>query len=405
MEILEHKEVPFPEDLEGRLNAVFNIVNTELKSATLLALDDSPVEASEIKARVRKFVGQGHLPRSPVFGQYCHQSLYPIGAVIEETIRREGVEDIHLAYSLTEAGKRYGRPIATLALQYAVKNNLSLYQILRSTQSTGETRAPLNRIKILKLLYKRGNLREADLVEDMIQGASNIHRSLQDLKKIGFVDYDSIGETQKGKSVIVYRWIDGKNPDDVTPVNQLPTLTKKAARLLRDRGTITSLKAKEVLNALISSISGIYSALVNQGFAIREMDFHGHNVQSNVRLKERAKLFLDFESRVEEILSDRISESEVENIYLNFIGRLDFEEVIRQAVDIYKRVSPRINYHTQEETIDNVMCFLMGNPGARHHEVKRKLGYRSDKVLSSLVKSGTLRKEKVGKEARYYVNE
>lgn len=48
MEVLSHEEKPFPpvEDLEGRLNAVFNIVNTELKSATMLVLDDNPAEAS-----------------------------------------------------------------------------------------------------------------------------------------------------------------------------------------------------------------------------------------------------------------------------------------------------------------------------------------------------------------------
>ena len=54
MRVIEHRENPFPEDLEGRLNAILNVVNTELKALTLLHLDDTPRSGQEIKARVRE---------------------------------------------------------------------------------------------------------------------------------------------------------------------------------------------------------------------------------------------------------------------------------------------------------------------------------------------------------------
>ena len=140
--VVERKETPFPQDLEGRLNAVLNVINTELKSVTLLHLDDTPAEASEIKARIRETIGMGYLPIEHAFESYCHKTLFPIGTVAEEIIKRETDELVYPAYSLTEAGKRYGRPIAALALKYAVENKQSLFEILGSTISSGKTRAP-----------------------------------------------------------------------------------------------------------------------------------------------------------------------------------------------------------------------------------------------------------------------
>ena len=79
MEILEERENPFPDDLEGRLNAITNVVNTELKASALLHLDDRYVDRIEIRSRLRDTVGNGvYLPQYTVFGGYCSKSLLPL---------------------------------------------------------------------------------------------------------------------------------------------------------------------------------------------------------------------------------------------------------------------------------------------------------------------------------------
>src|SRR3989344_2149361 len=395
MEILEHKEMPFPEDLEERLNAVFNIVNTELKSATLLVLDDSPAEASEIKARVRNLIGGGYLPRGTTFDGYCHDTLFPIGAVAKETIRREEVEDVFLAYSLTEAGRRYGRPITALALQYAVDCGLSLHQVLGSTCSSGKTRAPLNRIKILKAL-SQGERRLTDLVEGVELAPSVIYNALEDLKKIGFVYYESVGEHQKGKGVITYRLLDGNR--EVKTVKQT-TLTKKALELLRDRKSITVPEAMELFDFSQSHLWSIYSGLVKQGFAIRDRGFVGRQIQSKARILDRASSLLELEARIEDILTDKVSTEEVQDIYLDFVTSPNYEERGRAAVEQYVKVSGHINSKSFEERAETIKQVLTKNPGLRTSEIGRILDYNNiNGCLSPMVKAGTLRVEKQGKE-------
>ena len=47
------EEKKFPDDLEGRMSSVLNAVNTELKTVTLLHLDDRPADGIEIRDRIR----------------------------------------------------------------------------------------------------------------------------------------------------------------------------------------------------------------------------------------------------------------------------------------------------------------------------------------------------------------
>ena len=79
------EEKKFPDDLEGRLNALTSAVNTSLKTVTLLHLDDSPVEAEEIRNRVRESAGKGYLPSRKSFESYGN-TLHDIALVAKETI-------------------------------------------------------------------------------------------------------------------------------------------------------------------------------------------------------------------------------------------------------------------------------------------------------------------------------
>jgi len=80
---LDEKE--FPDDLEGRMSSVLNAVNTELKTVTLLHLDDRPADHIEIRDRIKDTRGVGYLPKAHLFGSYGN-TLQDIALVAGITI-------------------------------------------------------------------------------------------------------------------------------------------------------------------------------------------------------------------------------------------------------------------------------------------------------------------------------
>ena len=405
---VERREFPFPCGLEDRLAAVANAINTELKSAVMIHLDDVLCEAREIRTRIRESVGEGsYLPITKTFQNYCHNTLVTIGCVVEESIRRETVESVSLAYRLSKAGERYGRPIAALALEYAAEKGMSLFQVLGSTHSTGERRAPFSRIRILEYLHKHRNVsnREVDLVCETGLGGSTILSALRDLSKIGFVEYDSAGECLGGKGVIVYHWVPGNKIEDVRMVKTYRTLTKEAAQLLKDRGSITSTEAAQCLKKNSGHFSNIYSGLVLQGFAKREKGFLGAQKLSDVRIKEEANDFLQLLGLMKEILSDRLSEQNRRQIYDDFIHGGDYQEILRSALACYVKISRNIHCKPRDDTINEIVRLLKNNPGMRPDEIMKRLGCQRTSYFSELVRKGTLRKKRNGKEVKYYVVE
>ncbi len=408
MDVNNIREFPFPRNLEDRLAAVANAINTELKSAVMINLDDVPYEASEIRARIRESVGRGlYLPGTKTFRTYCHNTLVPIGCVVEESIRRETIESVSLGHRLSEAGKRYGRPIAALALQYAAKKGMSLFQILGSTHSKGERRVPFNRIRILEYLDKRRDVsnRKVDLMHETGLGGQNILFALRDLSKIGFVEYDSAGEFLGGKSVIVYHWVQGNKIENVKMVESSRTLTKEAAQLLKESESITSIEAAQRLNNYSNLLSCIYSGLVRQGFAKREKDFIGRQKLSDVRIKDEANDFLQLLGRMKEILLDRLSEQDCQSIYDDFIHGRDYQEILCSALACYVKISRHIHYKPCNDAINEIVRLLKDNPGMRPSEMTECLGFKHISYFSGLVGKGTLRKERNGKEVKYFVAE
>lgn len=147
---LKKTEEEFPTEIKERMNAVLNVVNSELKSLTLLHLDDTSASGDVIRKRILDTVEDGYLPIPSTFEEYCHHSLLPIGMVAKEEVVRDLSSNVLVGYSLTDAGREYGKMIASFALQFACDNDISMFSILRSTKSRGLSRAPLNRVAVLR---------------------------------------------------------------------------------------------------------------------------------------------------------------------------------------------------------------------------------------------------------------
>jgi len=391
---IEEKE--FPDNLEGRLSSVLNAVNIELKTVTLLHLDDRPADRIEIRDRIRDTRGKGYLPFPNVFGSYGN-TLHNIALVAKQTIVRDDGETQVLGYSLTEAGKMYGVPIAEHVLKWVVDNNLSMYSILGVTQSSGKKRSSENRIGILEAL-STGKANEAELT-DFLGLERNLNSIVQQhlisLSKIGFIYWDSIGAKSKGFSK--YILVEGKNPKDVETVGERIILTKKIAQEMSKGQEFDCNSLSEIIgHKSVNNVSVILAGLERQGFLRRATPFHaGYNL-SNARILEPGERFL------EEVLypvKEHLSDSSV--LETDF-GERDSKYVAR-GIDIYKKVSPRINQRSFSERIQQVKSYLLKNPGSTVKEITNFIGLGGQSVKNYLKKLG-VRIEKEEHEVRYFLD-
>jgi predicted transcriptional regulator len=398
------EEKPFPDDLEGRLASVANAVNTELKTVTLLHLDDRPADRSEIKVRIRETIGMGYLPSCNVFGNYGN-TLHDIALVARETVIRDTGDIEYIGYSLTEAGKKYGVPIAASALKYVVDNDRSMFSILGQTTSHGETRAPHNRIRILENLIEKGKLRVIDLCNFLGLRQWSVQTHLRELQKIGFVNYDSVG-THRDK--ITYEWIEGKEPSDAKVVKTFNQLTKKVAKYLSDvSGKVSTHEVAEGLKIRSSDyVSKILSGLVEEGFVRRE-GWKVHEILSEIEILDEGRKFIeDWILPTRETLANGEALEDLEKIYGQFQNRNIFAENAKGAIESYIKISPGINRKSLEIRIEQIRNYLIEHPGSMTEEVAEHLGLSRNTVVRYIRK---LKNEIISKrdrnEVRYFLKD
>ncbi len=411
MEVIEHKENQFPTDKEGRLNAILNVVNTELKTITLLHLGDSPIDHHDIKRKMRETVGDGiYLPNdSRNFESYCSQTFYPIGAVAKETILRDTGDTTYFGYCLTDAGRRYGLPIAAFTLDYAVRGSRSMFTILGSTSSPlGRKRAPLSRINILKELRK-GDLRVTDLERKIGISDTSIVNGLVQLKRQKLVSFESVEEVERGTGQVCYEWMNGKRIEDVKPCYTDLILTRELALLLKERGRLTSSEAFSEFQGKrkdIRTFTNVLGYLVREGVA-NTVKWTGTRY-SDARITNAGKSVLaDYIDLVESALTDGPELNRMQRIYFTLMGdQQKLREYARIAIKLYKNSSGRINPVGKEKRNEQIVNFIRTHPGMRPVEIKDALGF-SDiaHFLTPLVKSGVLRKEKTNRDSRYFTRD
>lgn len=389
---LDEKE--FPDDLEGRMSSVLNGVNTELKTVTLLHLDDRPADHIEIRDRIRDTRGKGYLPQVYNFRGYG-ETLKDIALVTKQTIVRDDGETQVLGYSLTEAGRQYGVPIAEHVLKWVVDNGLSMYQVLGGTSSKGQTRSPKNRVEILEAL-STGETSEVELVDFSGLSQGVVQEHLKVLSKIGFVKFDSIGSKSKGFST--YKWIDGKYPEDTMAVMRCSDLTKRVAEKMSREGEQDCNSLSKMLNyKYVEKVSGILSGLERQGFVRRTTPYQMKVVLSKARILESGERFLE---EVVYPVKEHLSES--------VVLETDFEErdseYVARGIDIYKKVSPQINKISSQERIQQIRSYLSRNPGTTSREIGEEISLGVAGARLYLRQLSGVRTEREGSEIRYFLN-
>lgn len=392
---------PFPEDPDERLAAILSCVNTEPKNIVLaFCLDEDSKTSWELKEAFERYVGSGHwAPIHPAFSGYSHKTFVPVGAVEEEII--SSPYEIPVShFRLTKAGMRYAKPIAAFALRFAVEHGRSIYEYLGKTSTTGDTRSPQNRVKLLEAL-KEGNKREVDLVSSTGLGEDNVIRHILALEKLGLVEYDSANPEER---YVWYRWERGKRPTDVSAYKGRPTLTRKVAEALRRlKKANARMIAEELGLRLTNDISGVLSHFAKEGFSQRER-WTGKEFQSQATLLEDGRAFLDeFVNPTKAALEGKLGPEE----FLDFYDERKAKEYAEAAMDLYEKASPFRKAKSAEIRRYEVLDFIRGKNEIGEVPRAREIcehfwGNFVIKYLRQLVEEGKLRKEREGPAVRYY---
>jgi|GEM_PF-1897121 len=396
----EHKE--FQKNTDDRLAAILSCVNTEYKSAELgWALDNIWRTGSNIRKIIETYIYSNiGIPGEASFKDYCEWSFIPIGVVAKGKIISQGKTNPVSHYKLTDEGFKSGKPIAQFALKTSVDGGLSMYEILGVTSSPGDTRSPFNIAKMLLELEKENNLKSCDFEKkfDIISAGKH----LNNLKNIGFVDYDST--TQKTFGCTQYEWVDGKNPDDVVIFRGYKTLTKLVAIEAKKLGVFDSNILNKIIKPKYESQTGeILTDLGKQGFVKQNSKFKPTEKLSEASITPKGRKFVkDFLQPVYDALqNDDITHINEQIAIFNDpeISR----NYISKAFKLYERVCPAYKKQTPEENMYDIVKLLRSGELTRT-EMNDRLGKKiSFNYLKELHNKKIVSKRQVGNEVFYYL--
>lgn len=399
-EIEEMWREEFPEDPDGRIEAVLSSVNTEFKSVTLSeALDDRWRTKTGLKNRVERYGEEDiRIPTSTgTYRDYCKKTFIPIGGVVGAKIQKKGYGLVD-HYRLTEEGKEFAKPAAQLAIKTANDFGRSLYEILGKTASRGKSRAPYNRARILEELYERENLRRKDLGEVLELAEKNIFPSLETLSGIGFVEFESIFSEERGWAKYEYAEKEGE-PETV---REYSSLTQRVYKEMKELKVSDYREVAEELNyPYLSHISKVLSGLEEQGFLRREAKFELHEKLSEGNIKSKGEKFVeDFLYPLEEGLeSDDMSG--VRETVDPLVNSDRWKRYVRKGLELYGKISPRYKSKSKERRREQILSLLEKEGKLRPKEINEKIGVNIANYLGELREEEVVERERDGRAVYY----
>ncbi len=205
---LKKAEHEFPTDPEERfatiLSSVGNNAGKQITFLSIPSVSGTIITPWELHTAFIANSNSVWKRGSDVSQAHTEHSLIPIGMVAKKEGFKSGMQEVAVGFIQTEAGKKYGDPIAKYLLKYASEHNLSLEKILGTTASRTGSRAPYNRARVLEYLVGRKDatsIKIAQIAKDLgFQDPTTISESLTFLQNEGLVVYDSVNtENTKGK--------------------------------------------------------------------------------------------------------------------------------------------------------------------------------------------------------------
>lgn len=403
--LIDRTHENFPEDPELRLEAVLSCVNSELKQVTILMLDRQPKTAGDIRNDLSE-MATAILPTVDTFKGYCRQTLSPIGFLVSQS----PVQDLDIAaryFRLSDAGVRYGQPIAAFSLKYAVDHNMSLYSLFGATSSSGDSRGPYNAARILELLFS-GAKTIADVLEHIGVYRQSIIEHLKRLEAQGILVFDTLNCERGGDKI--YSWVDGRLPNEAAPISpRLKGLTKTVANwlCLNKEGDWKTISTALGCYERSGSICNVLVSLQEQGLA--KAPFHAVD-KSEILLLDESAPILDYIRDVRDSLRDGPKLAEMRSVFEEFSRDSEmFRNYLTRGIELYRAISPFLNWVPKKERESEVLEFIgryqgENGVGPRPSEICMSLGWTQvtvGKAIRDLHGGGYIVREQTGNSARY----
>lgn len=383
-----NKPKEFPTNPEKRFEALFSALgNSEAKCLTLLCLSESPVSEYDLH---RRFVDENRgawKPNRATVPNYCQQTLEPIGLVAEADVIKNGSNEHIAGYRLTEAGRKFGQPVAAFLLQQSQQFKFSLIEIFGITSTAGKNRAVLNRARILENLSLTSNPSVNDISIYLGIEGSTISSHLQYLVKLGIVNFESISAENPGQ--VKYKIIEaaqstrGSKVIDALPAKILKVIsTREVVSLDEVARSLYPDYQNEPFTVFRRRLSVYMAGLENEG-ACKRIELQG-NLRSKASLNETGVKIV---SEVIEPIKQALSVNE--NL-LSEWSRIDWRKFAPQAVEKYKEVKPNQN-RKKSEGVLKTLAIILENPGIRRKDLSKILGRHPGSYLTDLFKANKIR--------------
>lgn len=398
------KEDEFPQDPEKRFEAIFSAIgNSEAKCLTLLCLSQSPQTGPEIHKQFLQCSNNSWKTDQNLQKAYCQRSLIPIGLVAESDILYYGSSEYVTGYRLTDAGTKFGQPIAAFLLEKSANMPYSLLQIFGQTASgSGKSRSVINRANILEVLSREtGYIKTADLAKQLGMNPSLAGQHLYHLASLNLIEYDSIDSDNKGFAS--YLISPEHDREKVQPISAYRVLTDQVMDILLEGKGVSNLNITERLkqqypnwsvNNLRRTISHILSGLTRQAFCQPEK-FIGRSIQSQAKITASGKEILNG-------LILPIREAARGEDYIPPEWRdIPWQRYAETGIDKYKQVS-KAKKLSKEDWQKQIYDFISEHQGVSLKEIVKSLKHYPSPELRTLLYQGRIRKEKSGKRSKYF---
>ena len=415
------ESVEFPTEPDERYAAILSsLANRAGKQITFLSIPNIPNTIITPWELHKEFLeNSGHVWKTNERLQmgYTQNSLISIGMVAEEVGFKNGIQESTVGFTQTEAGKKYGDPIARFLLKYASEHDISLEQVFGPTHSRTDSRAPYNRARVLEFLYNNkteNKIRIADIKKGLgLPGDSYmVTHALRPLEESGFAIFESVN-IEKTANQFSY----SVNPDfqgegKTTQRYNLGSVLEAIATLQRQGFTKFEVdtvvdKIKDLnpnVQIARNTIQYKLADIAKSGYLVRNK-FKGSEDLSSVSILSEGEEFVnDVLTPLRIALTDTPEGEQLRHGW----GTIPWQEYAPKALQLHKDNSNHANPTGKDAQVSRIRDIVSENPGIRTGEIMEILKqagvpYKSiNSAARSLLEKGEITNTHEGRAARWY---
>ena len=417
--ITERTQRKDPLSDEAMGNFLAALGNHEAKALLLVLMHPKKVYSQKdlnelLKDRQGEFSGWNNFDKTIPFG-YCKNSLAPIGLVAKEYMDQEGI----YGYEVTNYGRNTGVPLAGLLLDFSLRHDVSLYQLMGSTNSTSDerNRSPQSRLEIYwQILTAELPVRAVDLEKDGDNHMLGKH--LRYLGRTGIISY----ETRKSGAPLSILQLNQLGPKEEPRQHPRTTTTKEIYDIFRNFPD-KKLTIMDVCNTMIdndptrSDQTSLYNNVIN---VINNLKRQGYVTLSKLSEERQSVVNLTDNQRVmlEEFVTiiegfkrqDPPLIARGNKLAKNILSN---PQTVAALMKKAKENSPRANSLPLNETLMLIQQIIFRNPGTTNNGIGDLLRLQglnlSEGIIQqytrTLATSGKISVEKGKVSKKFFISE